>query len=529
MIGSANATLKAIWRRLSGVSGRVVIPIALVLALGAAVASFAYLSSPGSGNGTVVVGTFTGPLNHFLVEASAGGNIGSQTTGTPFSVRITAQDSDNHTVTSFTGTIDITSNLGTCNVGCTTTAAFTAGVLSSHSITLTQAGTLSTITATDHAGTGTTGTSNAFSVVTSDAAAPTATIAFPANGSFNNAAGFNTGCTPTGICWARRLTRPASKRSTRRSSKAAATGGAAAASTRRASSSSPRPWPRPTRPRPPGTFRSACPPTAADTVHVQTADTVGNAQSGTTYAATSTFTIDTTRPTVSSINRQAGATNPTNVGPLVFTVTFSESVNAASVVAGRFAATTSNVTGTAPVVGTITPVSPSGGFATVYTVNVTTTGAVGANSGSVRLDLFTSAGSIADQAGNALTALHNGDRDVHLRHHQSVCGCFSGRRAERPGRRATDSLHSGLQPAREYVHRVRCHRCRNCRARQRHGHRHADELNDLRPRRQQPDERRNRQRAGERAATTDPARGNNNTVSTSGGDNSVMYDATAPR
>ena len=42
-------------------------------------------------------------------------------------------------------------------------------------------------------------------------------------------------------------------------------------------------------------------------------------------------------------------------------------------------------------------------------MNVNTAGAVGANSGSVRLDQ-TSQGTIADQAGNGLTGTHNGDQ-----------------------------------------------------------------------------------------------------------------------
>ena len=138
------------------------------------------------------------------------------------------------------------------------------------------------------------------------------------------------------------------------------------------------------------------------------ADLAGNTNTVST-STDHTVTYDTTAPTVSSINRQTGAPNPTNTGPLPFTVTFSEPVNTAAVVAARFAATAPNVTGTAPSVSTITPVSPSGGFATVYTVNVSTAGAVGADNGSVRLDQ-TSVGTIQDQATNGLTATHNGDQ-----------------------------------------------------------------------------------------------------------------------
>ncbi len=103
-----------------------------------------------------------GTLDHFKVEAAAGGAIGTQAAGTPFSVKITAQDVSNNTVTSFTGTADVSSNR-TGSAGLTTSAAFSAGVLASHSITLTQPGLSSTITATRTGGTET-GTSNTFTV-----------------------------------------------------------------------------------------------------------------------------------------------------------------------------------------------------------------------------------------------------------------------------------------------------------------------------------------------------------------------------
>ncbi|MFN0157174.1 MAG: T9SS type A sorting domain-containing protein [Bacteroidota bacterium] len=100
-------------------------------------------------------------LDHFLVESSGGGNILTQTAGTPFSIKVTAQDAFNNTVTSFAGTVDITSS-GALSAGGGTTAAFSSGVLSSHSATLTNTGS-TTITATR---TGFTefGTSNSFTV-----------------------------------------------------------------------------------------------------------------------------------------------------------------------------------------------------------------------------------------------------------------------------------------------------------------------------------------------------------------------------
>jgi len=102
-------------------------------------------------------------LDHFLVEAFGGGSIGTQTAGTPFSIRITAQDINNGTWTAFTGTVDITST-GTLSAGGGTTGAFVNGVLASHSVTISNTGSF-TITATRTSGGTQTGTSNAFTVV----------------------------------------------------------------------------------------------------------------------------------------------------------------------------------------------------------------------------------------------------------------------------------------------------------------------------------------------------------------------------
>src|SRR5207249_4419720 len=98
-----------------------------------------------------------GVLNNFLVEAAGGGAIGTQAAGTAFNIRITARDVNNNTVTGFTGTATITST-GTLSAG-GTTAAFSAGVLASHSVTISNTGSF-TLTATS----GSSGTSNAFTV-----------------------------------------------------------------------------------------------------------------------------------------------------------------------------------------------------------------------------------------------------------------------------------------------------------------------------------------------------------------------------
>jgi len=110
-------------------------------------------------------GITSGSLNNFLVEAEGGGSILAQTAGTPFSIRITARDVNNNTVTSFNGagnTVNITST-GTLSSGSGTTAAFTNGVLPSHSVTISNTGSF-TITATRTSGGSEIGTSNSFSV-----------------------------------------------------------------------------------------------------------------------------------------------------------------------------------------------------------------------------------------------------------------------------------------------------------------------------------------------------------------------------
>ena len=119
-----------------------------------------------------------GALSHFLVESSGGGAIGTQTAGTAFNVRVTAQDANNNTVPSFVGTVTFTST-SAISAGAGPSAAFVGGVLTSHSITLTTSG-AHTITAT---GGGQNGTSAAFTVN------PTAAASFAVTGLATQAAG----------------------------------------------------------------------------------------------------------------------------------------------------------------------------------------------------------------------------------------------------------------------------------------------------------------------------------------------------
>ncbi|MBI5021905.1 MAG: T9SS type A sorting domain-containing protein [Ignavibacteriales bacterium] len=103
-----------------------------------------------------------GILNNFLIEKQSGGTIGQQIAGTPFAIKITARDSYNNTVTDFNGTVDITSN-GTISSGGGTTVPFVNGILSSHSVTITNASNTISLTAIKTSGSES-GTSNTFTV-----------------------------------------------------------------------------------------------------------------------------------------------------------------------------------------------------------------------------------------------------------------------------------------------------------------------------------------------------------------------------
>ncbi|MGA2284873.1 MAG: hypothetical protein ABSG55_01210 [Dehalococcoidia bacterium] len=121
--------------------------------------------------------------------------------------------------------------------------------------------------------------------------------------------------------------------------------------------------------------------------------------SSTSSAASYTWTIDLTAPTVVSINR--ADPNPTKANPLHWTVTFSEPVK--NVVAGNFGLVTSGLGGTAPTVNSVAPVG-SAPTAT-WTVTAATNGTTGANNGSVGLNLTskgTSPNQVQDAAGNVL-------------------------------------------------------------------------------------------------------------------------------
>ena len=118
--------------------------------------------SSGIGNFAASAGTLTevpGALANFLVEASGGGPIGTQSQGVAFPIQVTARDQFSNTQTSFFGTAAISSSC-TLAAGGGNTGAFNAGLLNPWSVTISNTGTC-TITATNVV----TGISNSFTVI----------------------------------------------------------------------------------------------------------------------------------------------------------------------------------------------------------------------------------------------------------------------------------------------------------------------------------------------------------------------------
>lgn len=112
-------------------------------------------------------------------------------------------------------------------------------------------------------------------------------------------------------------------------------------------------------------------------------------------AASYTWVVDTTAPTVSSINRADAS--PTRATSLHWTVTFSEPVK--NVAAGNFATATSGTGGSAPSVASAAPVGTAP--TATWTVTMSTAGTTGSNTATVGLNLA-GKGTIQDAAGNGL-------------------------------------------------------------------------------------------------------------------------------
>ena len=109
-----------------------------------------------SNNVSVLLNTPPGSLDHFAVVVN-----GSPAAGSPFTVSLTAKDSSNSTLTSFTGTVDLAVDSGVLTP--VISGSFVAGVLSTQSMTVSNVG-IHTLTVTDHAGSGKIGMSAPFDV-----------------------------------------------------------------------------------------------------------------------------------------------------------------------------------------------------------------------------------------------------------------------------------------------------------------------------------------------------------------------------
>lgn len=121
-------------------------------------------TSPGLSSSTS--GTFNvapGPMTHFHVQSPASTNISTQIAGTPFDIRVAANDQFHNVVTDFTGTVQITSNAALEGAP-VTSGFFNAGILiQSVTIDSAQAGTTLTVAVP-----GITSSSNGFTVIPGD-------------------------------------------------------------------------------------------------------------------------------------------------------------------------------------------------------------------------------------------------------------------------------------------------------------------------------------------------------------------------
>jgi uncharacterized repeat protein (TIGR02543 family) len=104
-----------------------------------------------------------GTVSSFDVESSGGGNITLKTINVPFDIKITAKDSYGNIATGFNGSVNITST-GSLASGGGGTSSFTEGILTTHSVTISNSGSF-TITATNTIGSEI-GISNSFDVQT---------------------------------------------------------------------------------------------------------------------------------------------------------------------------------------------------------------------------------------------------------------------------------------------------------------------------------------------------------------------------
>ena len=216
-----------------------------------------------------------------------------------------------------------------------------------------------------------------------DNTAPTAAITFPVSGTTYRATTYNAGCSPTGICGtaADATGVQTVNVSIKRNSDNTYWNGSIFTGTTETFNlaTGTTSW----------NYPFALPADGSYTVHVQTADTVGNAQTGTTYAATSTFTIDATAPSLTTL--QMFDTNANGKVDQV-KATFNESLAACTA-----PCTTGWTLSGTPSGGSLSSVTIAGAVATL---NLTEGGGAADTAvGSFTIALSAASG-IADAAGN---------------------------------------------------------------------------------------------------------------------------------
>jgi hypothetical protein len=280
------------------VSRRRVIKLGVPLIVIAAIAAsaWAYFSSHGTSTASASVGSLHAPTN-VSVPASSAGTVHVTWTA---STLASGGAPTGYYVTRIKNSDSSTANACGTSPGSPTSTTSCDDTVSAN-------GTYHyTVTAVYHSWSATSGSSGNVTV-TLDSAAPTATITFPSNGGSYNASGWAAGCSSAGLCGSASDSSGVSsvKVSIKRSSDGAYWNGSAFSGTTETFNSA-------TLASPGGTattwrYALSVPADGSYVVHVQTADTVGNAQSGTTYAATSSFTIDTASPAVAVTKVNGGS------------------------------------------------------------------------------------------------------------------------------------------------------------------------------------------------------------------------------
>ncbi|MGM0505799.1 MAG: beta strand repeat-containing protein, partial [Bacteroidota bacterium] len=117
-----------------------------------------------------------GDLDGFLVQNSSGESLGDQVAGTPFDLQLTAVDAYENTITDFSGTVEVSLNQGSLASGSGTTASFSSGVLSSHSVEIQSSDTDYRVQVENTDGGSPTGQSNQFDVVAGGVSASNSSV-----------------------------------------------------------------------------------------------------------------------------------------------------------------------------------------------------------------------------------------------------------------------------------------------------------------------------------------------------------------